>query len=114
MKAQGEKPPQLIEIPKFNSGKRGETLRELIDRLHENTPLLIERIETKLYGAGTERREFSCTVGNRHFNLKSRDGKVVSAPYLLKWMEGMTLQEIKPWLLEKRAKVIEVTKQQSN
>lgn len=33
---------------------------------------------------------------------------VVDAAPIVKWMIGKTLHEIKPWLLSKRAKVIEI------
>lgn len=40
--------------------------------------------------------------------IESRDSIIIAAPPIVAWMHGKTLQEIKPWLLSKKAKVIEI------
>jgi hypothetical protein len=43
------------------------------------------------------------------FGIEANNNTVTLAAPIAKWMIGKTLQEIKPWLLSKKAKVIELT-----
>jgi hypothetical protein len=40
--------------------------------------------------------------------IVSKDGVVITTAPLVSWMKGKTLQEIKPWLLKKKAIVREI------
>lgn len=42
------------------------------------------------------------------FGIESKAGIVTDAPPILAWMRGKTLSEIKPFLLGRRAKVVDV------
>lgn len=46
-------------------------------------------------------------LGYACFGIVTLDGKVTAAPPIATWMTGKSLQEIKPWLLQKKAKVKE-------
>lgn len=48
---------------------------------------------------------YRVNVGYACFGIIARKGIVVCAPPIARWMIWQTLQEIKPWLLEKKAKV---------
>jgi hypothetical protein len=43
------------------------------------------------------------------FGIISRDGIVIDAPPIAAWMVSKGLTEIKPWLIAKGAKVMEIT-----
>lgn len=40
--------------------------------------------------------------------FKSENGIVKTAAPIAKWMEGKSLEQIKPWLIQKKAKVKEI------
>jgi hypothetical protein len=42
------------------------------------------------------------------FGVVSIDNVVSEAPPIARWMIGKSLAEIKPWLLQRKAKVIEI------
>lgn len=42
------------------------------------------------------------------FGIESKAGIVTDAAPIAAWMKGKTLQEIKPFLVRKKAKVVEV------
>jgi len=42
------------------------------------------------------------------FGIISSEGKIIEAAPIAAWMIGKTLQEIKPWLVKRRAVVKEV------
>jgi len=42
------------------------------------------------------------------FGILSENDIIISTPPIAAWMAGKTLQEIKPWLLKRKAKVIEI------
>jgi len=42
------------------------------------------------------------------FAIESTENIVTLTPPIAKWMRGKSLQQIKPWLLKKKAKVIEI------
>lgn len=54
------------------------------------------------------KRLFQVDVGYACFGIVSEDDVVTLAAPIAKWMEGKTLQQIKPWLLAKKAIVKEV------
>ena len=53
-------------------------------------------------------RLFWIDLGYATFGIISIDNVIVDSAPIAKWMRGKTLQEINPWLLDKKAKVIEV------
>lgn len=53
-------------------------------------------------------RWFWIDLGYACFGIQSIGEKISTAPPIGKWMVGKDLQEIKPWLLKKKAKVIEI------
>lgn len=54
-------------------------------------------------------RWFWISMKHATFGIMSRDGIVVIAPPIAYWMVCQSLTAVKPWLLSKRAKVIELT-----
>lgn len=42
------------------------------------------------------------------FGIESKADVVTNSPPIAAWMKGKTLQEIKPFLVRKKAKVVEV------
>lgn len=42
------------------------------------------------------------------FGIISRDGVIIDAAPIARWMVSKRLTEVKPWLLSKKAKVVEV------
>jgi hypothetical protein len=42
------------------------------------------------------------------FGIESQNNIVTITPPIAAWMKGKTLQEIKPWLIKKNAKVLEI------
>lgn len=55
-------------------------------------------------------RLFWVDIGYACFGVESKDDKVIYTAPIVKWMTGKTLKEIKPWLVSKKAKVIEIKK----
>lgn len=53
-------------------------------------------------------RRFYCDIGYATFGIISKDSIVIDTAPIAKWMIGKTLIQIKPWLLSKKAKVIEI------
>lgn len=53
-------------------------------------------------------RWFFVNVHYACFGIGAEDSKIFFAPPIATWMIGKTLQEIKPWLLQKKAQVIEL------
>lgn len=53
-------------------------------------------------------RFFWVNIHYATFGISSENNIVTDAAPIAKWMIGKTLQEIKPWLLNKKAKVIEL------
>lgn len=43
------------------------------------------------------------------FGILAENDIVIATPPIVAWMAGKTLQEIKPWLLKKKAIVIEIS-----
>ena len=54
------------------------------------------------------RRSFWISLSYATFGVESENNIVINTAPIAKWMKGKTLQEIKPWLLSKGAKVIEL------
>lgn len=52
-------------------------------------------------------RAFLVDIGYACFGIVSHNSIVTDAPPIAKWMVGKALHEIKPWLLSKRARVLE-------
>lgn len=55
-----------------------------------------------------DERWFYIDVHYACYGIKSENNIVTIAPPIAKWMIGKTLQQIKPFLLENKAKVIEL------
>lgn len=53
-------------------------------------------------------RMFWIDVGYACFGIISRDGIIVDAAPIARWMVSKRLTEVKPWLLARKAKVVEV------
>ena len=53
-------------------------------------------------------RWFYIDIGYAVFGISSLNGVVNKTAPIGKWMAGKTLQQIKPWLIKKKAKVIEI------
>jgi hypothetical protein len=53
-------------------------------------------------------RSFWISLSYATFGIESLANKVTDAAPIAKWMVDKTLQEIKPWLLSKKAKVVEL------
>ncbi len=53
-------------------------------------------------------RVFWISLSYATYGIISRDGVIVRVPPIAHWMKGRTLQQIKPWLLEKKAIVKEI------
>ena len=53
-------------------------------------------------------RLFWCDIGYATFGIVSENNVVIKTAPITRWMIGKPLQEIKPWLISKHAKVIEV------
>lgn len=53
-------------------------------------------------------RWFYISVDYATFGICSKNGIITHAAPIVKWMIGKTLLQIKPWLLNKKAKVIEI------
>lgn len=53
-------------------------------------------------------RGFYVDIGYAVFGIFSKDDIITDAAPIAKWMIGKTLKEVKPWLLKKKAKVIEL------
>lgn len=56
----------------------------------------------------TTERLFLIDVGYACFGIISRDGVIVDAAPIAAWMISKHLTEVKPWLLARKAKVVEV------
>lgn len=54
-------------------------------------------------------RGFWVSLPYATFGVFSKGDVVVDAAPIARWMVGKTLTEIKPWLLKKQAKVIEIS-----
>lgn len=52
-------------------------------------------------------RHFWVNIHYACFGIDSKDNIIVAAAPIAKWMIGKSLQEIKPWLLKKKAVVKE-------
>ena len=50
---------------------------------------------------------YHINLGYACFGIVTLNGKVTAAPPIATWMTGKSLQEIKPWLVKKKAKVKE-------
>jgi hypothetical protein len=53
-------------------------------------------------------RVFLIDVHYACFGIVANDGTVVESAPIAAWMRGKTLQEIRPWVLSKKAKVVEI------
>lgn len=53
-------------------------------------------------------RLFWCNIDYATFGIISTNNIITGVAPIAKWMLGKSLQEIKPWLLKKKAKIIEV------
>jgi len=53
-------------------------------------------------------RLFQIDVGYACFGIVSKDNVVINTAPIASWMKGKTLIEIKPWLIKKKAKVVEI------
>jgi len=53
-------------------------------------------------------RFFWIDIGYACFGILTKENEVVAAPPIAGWMLGKKLSAIKPWLLSKKAKVIEI------
>lgn len=53
-------------------------------------------------------RLFQIDLGYCCFGMASIDGVVTLVAPIGGWMRGKRLKEIKPWLLQKKAKVVEI------
>lgn len=56
-----------------------------------------------------KRRSFWISMSYATFGIESENNKIVNTAPIAKWMMGKTLQEIKPWLKNKKAKVKEIS-----
>ncbi len=54
-------------------------------------------------------RLFWISMKHATIGIISRDGVIVAAPPIARWMVSKRLIEVKSWLLRQRAKVVEVT-----
>jgi hypothetical protein len=54
------------------------------------------------------KRAFLIDLHYACFGIELKDGMVTDAAPIAAWMKGKTLQEIKPFLVKKKAKVVEV------
>lgn len=54
-------------------------------------------------------RMFWIDIKYATFGVISRDGIIVDAAPIAAWMVSKRLTDVKPWLLGRRAKVVEVT-----
>jgi len=54
------------------------------------------------------RRLFWISLNYATFGIESDNNTVVHAAPIARWMVGKTLSEIKPWLIKRGAKVVEV------
>jgi len=55
-------------------------------------------------------RLFQIDIGYACFGIVSENSIVIQTAPIANWMKGKRLKEIKPYLLKKRAKVIEIKK----
>lgn len=53
---------------------------------------------------------FWVDIGYACFGVESNNDIVIAVAPIAKWMLGKRLQDIKPWLLKRSAKVIEINK----
>lgn len=53
-------------------------------------------------------RTFWVSLSYATFIMVSKDSIVIDVPPIVKWMLGKSLSQIKPWLLNKKASVIEL------
>lgn len=53
-------------------------------------------------------RGFWVDIGYATFGIFSENNVIMDTAPIAHWMVGKTLQEIKPWLIKKKAKVIEI------
>jgi hypothetical protein len=54
------------------------------------------------------KRYFYIDAGYASFGIVAKDGIVIDVAPIAAWMKGMALKEIRPFLLSKKAKVIEI------
>lgn len=55
-----------------------------------------------------QERLFWISLPYATFGIISLDGIVIAAAPIAQWMVSKTLTDIKPWLLSKKAKVVEI------
>lgn len=54
------------------------------------------------------KRSFWVSLNYATFGVESDNSIVINTAPIAKWMKGKTLKEIKPWLVSKGAKVVEI------